>query len=97
MAAPRQSRSRCVFAARAAASLLVLLLFTATCTAADPPHLTATPPAQVLEAAIQRMVQDAKSKALAKASAAAPPFLPAPAFQGRRRGYLFSTGRQGTG
>lgn len=43
------------------------------------------------------MVSDAKSKALAKAGAAAPPFLAAAAFAGRRRGYMFTTGRQGTG
>ena len=48
---------------------------------------------QVLEAAIQRMVQDAKSKALAKAATAAAAFVPAPAFHGRRRGYVFSTRR----
>ncbi|KIY96060.1 hypothetical protein MNEG_11903 [Monoraphidium neglectum] len=54
-------------------------------------------PVAVLEAAIQRMVQDAKSKALAKAASAAAPFLPAPAFQGRRRGYAFTTRAQGTG
>jgi hypothetical protein len=54
------------------------------------------PPKKVLEAAIQKMVQDAKSKALAKAAAAAG-FLPSKTFQGRRRGYVFTTGAQGTG
>lgn len=51
---------------------------------------------QVLEAAIQKMVQDAKTKALAKA-AAVQPFIPAPGFQGRKRGYVFTTRSSGTG
>lgn len=54
----------------------------------------------MLEAAIQKMVQDAKSKALAQAggaAAAAPPFVAAQAFQGRRPGYVFTTRSAGTG
>ncbi|KAI8465924.1 MAG: Catenin-beta-like protein [Monoraphidium minutum] len=54
-------------------------------------------PVAVLEAAIQRMVQDAKTKALAKAAASAAAFVPATAFQGRRRGYVFTTRGQGCG
>ncbi|GBF90342.1 hypothetical protein Rsub_02448 [Raphidocelis subcapitata] len=57
-------------------------------------------PVAVLEAAIQKMVQDAKSKALAKAAgggAPAAPFVAAKAFQGRRPGYLFTTRSMGTG